>query len=193
MKILPLGAEKNRVLEMVAGCIAKNRVDEYNLFRHYFSYAMGVASRYTVSSQEAKIVVNEGFLKVFTNIKKFDINKDFKPWLKTIIVNTSIDNIRANKRHNVFQYEDVTNIHSEDIWDAEEDFIEEEGLLIVLQALPPKYKVVFNLYVFEDYSHQEIADKLKISLSTSKTNYMRAKAIIRTQLVSKKIINKKIN
>ena len=193
MKILQLEAEELRVIEMIVGCKAKNRVDEYNLFRHFFSFSMQIACRYTVSDQEAKIVVNECFFKVFTNIKKFDTNKDFKPWLKTIIVNTSIDNIRAKKRDKLFQYEEVKDIRIEEKSNNEDIFMEGEGLLLVLQALPPKYKVVFNLYVFEDYSHKEIADKLNISLSTSKTNYMRAKAIVKSQLLGRDIIDEKIN
>ena len=150
---------------------------------------MAIALRYTQQSFDAEEVVNDSFLKIFQNLDRYDDDFSFKNWISKITVNTSIDFLRKKKKNLYFLEINDHNLELVSNDDFEILLDDETPILPILQELSPQYRIVFNLYVFEDYKHQEIADKLNISVGTSKSNYARAKKIISNKLNEKKSID----
>lgn len=146
---------------------------------------MAIALRYTQQPFDADEVTNDAFLRIFQNLDKFNEELSFKNWISRITVNASIDFLRKKKKNLYFL---EINDHSaelavEENFDFELDT--ETPILPILQELSPQYRLVFNMYVFEDYKHKEIAEKLNISIGTSKSNFARAKKIISDKLKEK--------
>lgn len=111
-------------------------------------------------------------MKIFKNLKKFDLNKSFKPWLRTILINTCINNFRKKQLHFNTGLEEVENqAMTEDILSN----ISYQEILDMIRKLSPAYRAVFNLHVIEGYKHEEIADMLGISVGASKSNLFKAK------------------
>jgi len=150
-----------------------------------------VCMRYTRDSDQAMDVLQEGFLKVFNNLDKYTGVGTFEGWMRRIMVNLSIDRYRRLKNDLVLLREqnDIENWSSEaddeteDSGENEEIYdITPEQIIDAMQQLTPAYRTVFNLYVYEDYTHQEIAEALGISVGTSKSNYAKAKKNMRKLL-----------
>lgn len=136
--------------------------------------------RYVHDQLEARSVLNEGFYKVFKNIKSYKKQHDFKPWFKTIMVNCSLDYIRKNDKIrylNTIEQDTDVSIESEAISSMAFD-----EMIKVINKLPPAYRTVFNLFVIDGYKHSEIAARLNIDVSTSKSNLSRAKEKLRSML-----------
>lgn len=166
---------------IIKGCIDNHRQSQKELYRNYYSYAMSICVRYTGNQTDAIEVLNDGFLKVFSNIGKFDIDKPFKPWLRRILVNSCLDHIKKNAKHN--QLADITEAEvSQSTLEAPDHNLNYEEILTKIGQLSPAYRAVFNLYVIDGYKHNEIAKELGITESTSKSNLTRAKAILRIML-----------
>ncbi|NNF35392.1 MAG: sigma-70 family RNA polymerase sigma factor, partial [Saprospiraceae bacterium] len=132
--------------------------------------------RYTKDHQQAEEVANDTFLKVYHNIKRYDASRSFKTWLSRITANTCIDQLRKNKKTLVFA--ELNHEITSGVATNELTLNNNQKILPIIQSLPPQYKIVFNLYVFEEYNHKEIGEMLGISVNTSKSNYHRAKKII---------------
>ena len=137
-----------------------------------------ICMRYCKDRSEAEDIMQDGFIKVFSNLKKFRGEGSFEGWIKRIMVNTAINHYQRNLKHYFHnQLEDI----QEAIGDFDDDdFHPDENitrrkLLALIQELPEGYRFVFNLYVFEDYSHKEIARALNISVNTSKTQLFKAR------------------
>lgn len=163
---------------IVSGCIEGKQKFQEILYRRYFSYAMSIGIRYMANPDDAMELVNDGFLKVFTNLEKYDLSKPFKAWFAKIIVNTSIDYYRRNLRSNKTVHLDI------DIEEkgAAPNVIEEinaDDILQLFAQLPATYRYTFNLYEIEGYSHEEIAKMMKITTSTSRSNLSRAKQMLK--------------
>lgn len=150
---------------------------------------MAIALRYTQQSFDAEEVVNDSFLRIFQNLDRYDDDLSFNNWISKITVNTSIDFLRKKKKNLYFLEINDHNLELVSDDDVECQLDDDTPILPILQELTPQYRIVFNLYVFEDYKHQEIADKLNISVGTSKSNYARAKKIISDKLKEKKYID----
>lgn len=146
---------------------------------------MGICRRYALDEFDAGDVLNDGFLKVFTHIDKYEPSKSFKSWFARIITNTAIDRYRANIKFN--NHDDL----------GEHEHIGQEAtvygnlayqdLLNLIQALSPAYRVVFNLYAIDGYTHEEIAELLDISVGTSKSNLFKARQKLQEKLKVLKI------
>lgn len=153
---------------------------------------MAVCKRYTRNEDQAKDILQDGFIKVFKNIEKFGFNGSFEGWVRRIIVNTAIDFTRKAKNDYLLMNEDQS------IEDFENDLLDEgdeeeydnplkvADVIKGMEQLSTAYRTVFNLYVFENYSHQEIADALGISVGTSKSNLAKARGNL------KKILTKEL-
>lgn len=131
--------------------------------------------RYTSTAEEAEEVLNEGFLKVFKNMDKYDSAHPFKAWLRTIMVNTAISYYRKNKKH----HEDMISLEDAPCPHFDEDVVSQitaEEILQLVQGIKPIYKNVFLLYVVDGYNHREIADLLQINEATVRSHYVRARA-----------------
>tara|TARA_R110001592_G_C13171168_1_gene749851 strand:+ start:2194 stop:2769 length:576 start_codon:yes stop_codon:yes gene_type:complete len=175
-------AKIEKLLELtINGCKDNDRQSQKELYSNFYGYAMSICLRYTGSEADALEVLNDGFLKVFTHIEKFDISKPFKPWLRRIMVNASIDHIKKNLKHTHMADITEANVH-QSVEEAPDHNLNYEEILLKIGQLSPAYRAVFNLYVIDGYKHQEIAQQLGITESTSKANLTRAKAILRSML-----------
>lgn len=177
--------------ELIAGCLRQDRPCQEALYKRFYGKMLGVTMRYARDRDEARDMLQEGFIKVFSSISNFSGKGSFEGWVRRIVVNTSIDHLRKNKH----EYMIVSTVHSRDgdLPDAVEEADEnellqlsEEQLIACIQQLSPAYRAVFNLYVMENLPHKEISERLGISEGTSKSNLAKA----RYQL--KKILYQKI-
>lgn len=134
---------------------------------------MSICLRYASNRDEASEILNDAFMKIFTNLKKFDLSKPFKPWLRKIVVNTAINHYHKKQRE--MQVEEVQKAKNESDTEKILSGISYQEVIGLLQKLPPAYRTVFNLYVIEGYTHEEIASMLHIAPGTSKSNLFKAK------------------
>jgi RNA polymerase sigma-70 factor, ECF subfamily len=159
---------------LIRGCRAGNEQAQQALFKQYFGYAKSICLRHCSSHEEAEEVLNEGFLKVFQNLEKYDTTQPFKAWLRTILINTAISHYRKNAR-----YTRDTVALEEAIYPSFDDNVIEkitaEEILTLVQQLKPIYRTVFMLYVVEGYNHREIADLLDVNEATVRSHYARAR------------------
>jgi len=161
---------------LIKGCIKNDRKSQRDLYQHFYAYSLSICLRYSDSRDEAVEVLNEAFMKIFKNLKKFDLSKPFTPWLRKIMINSCINNFRR-KRIDLMNdlYEEQVHSSGEDIL----SHISYNEILELIRKLSPGYRTVFNLYVIEGYKHEEIAAMLNISVGTSKSNLAKAKKNMR--------------
>ncbi len=140
----------------------------------FYAYGMSITLRYADSRDQAAEVLNDAFMKVFTNIYSYDTERPFKPWLRRIIVNTAINHFHKNNTG--WQREELENVTSElATKETVTNGISYQEIIDLVQQLSPSYRTVFNLYVIEGFKHKEIADMLGITVGTSKSNLSKAK------------------
>ena len=174
--------------DIVKSCVKGDRKAQKELYEMFYSKMMGVCYRYTNNAEDARDILQDGFVKVYSNLKKYNFKGSLEGWIRRIMVNTAIDQIRKNKR-DPFSIEDdarIQNIEEEIPFEVEESnsetLIKAEKAVKAIGELSPAYKMVFNLYVIEGYTHKEIAEYLGISEGTSKSNLAKAKLRLRTIL-----------
>ncbi len=178
---------------LIKGCIAGDRAFQTKLYNLFAPKMLGVCMRYSKNREEAEEVLQEGFLKVFTYLKKFRADGSFEGWIRKIMVNCALSRYRNKSplhpviRLDAFHHDAATETDIPSNMDAKD-------LLSLVQSLPPGYRMVFNLFVFEGYKHREIAEMLSIEEGTSKSNLAQAKKILqniitRNQNIGKKILN----
>lgn len=143
--------------------------------------------RYAEDDDEAKDILQNGFIKVFKSIENYKGDGSFEGWIKRIVINTAIDNYRRKKVKPVIVDTDMTDRVGGKLADeVEEDSIYQQipisKVLDSVQKLSPAYRTVFNLYVLEGYNHNEIAEMLNISVGTSKSNLSKARLNLRKML-----------
>ncbi len=169
----------------------KTLIEEYNkdsrkgqgmLYKHFYGYALNISKQFTYSREEAIEVMNDSFIKLFLSIPVIDTQLSLKGWLRKTIINTAIDNFRKNKKH--YFHLDIIDTEPCDINEDVISKLSAEEIINLLNNLPSIYRLVFNLYEIENYSHEEIASKLKISISSSRVYLMRAKKRLRSLLKS---------
>lgn len=150
------------------------------LYDLYAKKMMMVCLRYAPTTFEAEDIVQEGFVKVFSNIQNFKRDCPLEYWIRKIIVNTALKHLRQKSLLTVsHESEEVENLNSGDY--NLNDYSMDE-LLSIIQSLAPRYRMVFNLYAIEGYNHKEIGEMLDISEGTSKSQYSRARAILQSML-----------
>jgi RNA polymerase sigma factor (sigma-70 family) len=160
--------------EIIKECIEGNRIAQERLYNFYASRMRGTCLRYAGSVFEAEDIFQDGFIKVFTNLKNYKNQGSLDGWIRRIIVNTAIDAYKKNIEKNAHVSYDM--LEEEEIAQVEiADNLDEEDLIQVLAKLPDGYRIVFNLYAIEGFSHKEIADKLEITESTSKSQLFKAR------------------
>lgn len=170
--------------ELIAGCLDGSQRHFNELYEKYSYRLYGICLRYSKDEDEAKDVLQDGFIKVFIQLKTFDINKgSFEGWLKRIFVNQAIDCYRKKKAViNSVPAEDISDeVPDDDREEYDLDFSKEE-LLEMIQQLPDGYRTVFNLFVIENMGHKEIATLLGISENTSKTQFFKARKLLREKI-----------
>jgi len=174
---------------IVEGCVKNDRKYQQILYKQTFTKVMGACLRYSSNYDEAMDFVQDGYLKVFENIGSYKPSGSLTSWVKRIVVNNLIDSLRkASKVH--FSDIDDMQLEGADDSDAELERIaakeKNAGRIVeLLQDLSPAYRTVFNMYVVEDLSHNEIADRLGISVGTSKSNLAKAKMRLKQMFIDK--------
>ncbi|MEM6630943.1 MAG: sigma-70 family RNA polymerase sigma factor [Bacteroidota bacterium] len=161
---------------LIHACMQEDAHAQHELFTRMSPMLMGICMRYAQNLPEAEDILQEGFIKIFQKIKKYNFQGSWEGWVRRIMINTAIDYLRKQKAYRYqLSIEEGAGNHIE----AQEiDQLELEYLYQVIQELPPGYRLVFNLYAIEGYSHKEIAQQLGISESTSRSQYTRARAIL---------------
>lgn len=173
---------------IILECIAQKRIAQKRLYEMYYGKLMVVCRRYSKNRDEALEILNNGFLKIFNNLEKFQKSQDqnFDAWAAKIMVNTAIDFYRAELRH---QSEEVnTSLYVEDSQNILDDIAVQE-IMEMISLLPTSYRTCFNLFVIDGYSHKEIAELLQIQEGTSKSNLAKARAKLQIMLSKKKQID----
>lgn len=171
--------------QIVEGCIKKDAIAQKHLYEKFVRKMMGVCLRYADSTEEAEDVVQNGFISVFENISSYRGTGPLEGWIRRIMVNTALTNIRKNKKLKQNIELDSVEFMLPSTNQLNESF-EARDLLKIIQTLPTGFRTVFNLYAIEGYSHKEIADMLNISEGTSKSQYSRAKAHLQKLIPGRK-------
>ena len=167
---------------ILRGCRRQDRASQKELYRLFYSYGMSICIRYAEDENAAITILNDAFMKVFSRIKKYDPDKPFKPWLRVVIVNTAIDHVKKKQR--IMDREEIK--EARDLH-AREDILSRIGyqdLLAMVGSLSVGYRTVFNLYVIDGFKHEEIAQKLGISVGASKSNLSKARAKLRAMITN---------
>jgi RNA polymerase sigma-70 factor (ECF subfamily) len=174
--------EEKYLNTLIKACKKGKRESQKELYKLFYSYGLSVCLRYSQSKEEAQEILNDGFVKIFGNLDKYDMNLSFKGWLRRILVNTAIDYYRKHHKH----YHTLEVVHNQYLDDSPDalDNLSVEEILNLVQTLPPAYRIVFNLYVLEGYKHHEIAEELGITEGASKSNLAKARMKLRTMLES---------
>jgi len=169
-----------------------------SLYDHFAPTLLGLCKRYCGNIEDAEDVLHAGFIKILQNLDKFKPrnNGSFEGWIKRIMVNTALNHIRSKtKERNFFDFDTLQEVIHLQETEEENLFFKEitgkiskEELMAMICALPAGYRAVFNLYVFESYSHKEISEILGCSENTSKSQLSKARSVLRKQL--KQVLNK---
>jgi RNA polymerase sigma-70 factor (ECF subfamily) len=164
----------------IQGCVLNDRLSQKKIYTSFYNYAMSICSIYTTSYEDSVEILNDGFLKIFKEIYRYQpayangINS-FKGWLRKIMIHTAIDHFRKNHKHRLIKELDSETIRlsagGEDVLDR----ISYDEIVRSMQKLTPGYRIIFNLFIIENFSHEEIADRIGISIGTSKSNLARGR------------------
>jgi RNA polymerase sigma factor (sigma-70 family) len=173
--------------QILTGCIENNQRDQKVLYERYYGYCMKIVFRYIFRYDKAVDVVNDGFVKVFSKLHTFHYEQSSKlemilmGWMRTIMINTAIDRLRKDN------FLPEIGMINEGVW------IEDKGqgadqavlykeLITQVKKLPPTYRIVFNMYVIDGFTHQEIATQLRIAVGTSKSNLSKARVLLQSYI-----------
>ncbi|MBC7921193.1 MAG: RNA polymerase sigma factor [Ferruginibacter sp.] len=167
--------------QLIEGCCSNQRSSQKQLYERFSGKMLVVGMRYSKSRFEAEDILQEAFVKVFENIQTFRRECPLEQWIKRIVVNTALKQNRSKLY--LFPAVDVDTL-DEGLPDAELTLsgLQLQELLRVIQQLPTRCQVIFNLYAIEGYTHREIADTLGIQEGTSKSQYARARSLLQTML-----------
>lgn len=173
--------------DLLEGCLKGDNSFQKALYEKYKVQLFRVCLRYAKDKMEAEDMLQDGFIKIFSDLHQYSGQGALGGWLRRVVVNIALQHIRKNKRFqdtvdleyisNEFQTSEIA--HSN---------LNAQALTKIIQQLPLGYKTVFNLYVIEGYSHKEIAEMLQINVNTSKSQLSKAKAMLRS-ILEKKMVN----
>ncbi|WBM75394.1 RNA polymerase sigma factor [Saprospira grandis] len=168
---------KEQEAQLIQACLEEKRWAQKELYERFYGRMLGVCLRYSNNSEDARDILNEGYIKVFRYLHRYKVGTSLDAWIRRIMINTSIDFYRKAIRHRSEDIETAQHKISEDA-DAISRYSAKE-IMAVIQKLPPSYRAVFNLYAIEGYSHREVAQQLGITESTSRSNLVKARAKLR--------------
>lgn len=167
----------DHLTDLLIGCTKMHRTSQKLLYQKFYSYGMSICLRYADTRDDASVILNDGFMKIFKNISQFDLSKSFKPWFRKVMVNTAINHFHQKQKQ--IQAEEIEKADMEANVEKIISGISYDEIISLLQKLPPAYRTVFNLHVIEGYNHEEIANMLGITAGTSKSNLFKAKEALR--------------
>jgi RNA polymerase sigma factor (sigma-70 family) len=173
---------------LIQACIKQNRQAQEALYQQYKKTLFVLCLKYCANQAEAEDNLHNAFIEIFTNIKKYDNKGSFEGWMKRITINKAIDSYKKT-----YLLSPIKEDFEVEIFVDENEFsCSLDQILTFIQELPNQYRLVFNLYELDDYSHQEIAKMLSISESTSKSNLHRAKVILKEKISNKTQFHKSL-
>lgn len=163
----------------IQGCVLNDRLSQKKIYSSFYNYAMTICSLYTNNHEDSVEILNDGFLKVFKEIYRFqpaygNVISSFRGWLRKIMIHTAIDHFRKNHKYRFTKELDRETIRISEGEDAL-DRISYDEIVRSMQKLTPGYRIIFNLFIIENFSHEEIAKQLGISIGTSKSNLARGR------------------
>jgi RNA polymerase sigma-70 factor (ECF subfamily) len=173
--------------DIIKGCIAGKPEAQEALYKKYSGKLFGISLRYTKDYSAAEDVLHEGFIKIYKNISNFKGTGSFEGWIRRIIINTALERFR--KHFQMYSISDVNEAEDSIKYNHILTELAAKDLLKLIQDLPTAYKMVFNLYAIDGYTHKEIGTILNISEGTSKSNLSRARKILQAKLEDKYIIS----
>lgn len=174
---------------LLQGCLQNIASSQKELYNRYSPKMMAVCYRFAQNREDAEDMLQEGFIKVFSQIHTFRHHGAFEGWIRRIMVHTCINHLKKNKRFK----ESVDLIHATTIQVSEEmvpSVMQAKQIVECIRILPLGYRTVLNLYAIEGYSHKEIAGMLDIEESTSRSQYTRAKQMLEDMLIRKNILHR---
>ncbi|MCK9401802.1 MAG: sigma-70 family RNA polymerase sigma factor [Chitinophagaceae bacterium] len=174
---------------IITGCLHNDASAQRELYNRYSPKMLSVCYRFGQSREDAEDMLQEGFIKIFTQIHTFQNKGAFEGWIRRIVVHTCINFLKKHKKFN----ESVDLAYANYIQVREEtvpSIMQARQIIECIRLLPVGYRTVLNLYALEGYSHKEIGEMLDIEESTSRSQYTRSKAMLETILIRKKIIEK---
>lgn len=173
---------------IIAGCLQGNPIAQRELYNRHSPKMLSVCFRFAQSREDAEDMLQEGFIKVFTQMHTFQNKGAFEGWIRRIIVHTCINLLKKNKKFN--ESVDLDYAMQAQIKDNIPSLMQAKQVVESIRLLPMGYRTVLNLYAIEGYSHKEIGEILEIGESTSRSQYTRAKAMLEQVLIKKRIIEK---
>jgi RNA polymerase sigma factor (sigma-70 family) len=178
--------------DWIEGCKRQNRDAQHALYTFFSQKMYTLCCRYVKDKMEAEDVLVMAFTKIFERIDQYKNEGSFEGWIRRVMVNESLSYLRKSK--NMYLEMDIAVADREPDYRKAENELEAEDLMKMIGELPTGYRVVFNLYAIDGYSHQEIADQLGISENTSKSQLSRARALLQKRLVeTERALSQKIN
>lgn len=176
------------ISQLIAACKKQNRNAQKELYEQFAPKMMGVCLRYSNNRENAEDLLHDGFIQAFTHISSFQGKGSFEGWLRKIFVNLALQNFRDEKKSKLIN-SDVNDLNIEIVDHVEENIediigISNSKILKMIAELPQGYRAVFNLYVFEDMSHREIGQMLGITEVASRSQYSRAKSLLKKKIQS---------
>lgn len=183
MKVIALHYDETQLISLA---IANNRQAQHQLYTKYASKMLSVCRQYIKDMHHAEDVMLSAFIKVFTNLKKFENRGNFEGWIKRIMINECIDFLRNKK--NTFSHIELEDWKTTEEEEYDGEVFSTEIIQELIDNLPTGYKMVFNLYVIEGFKHQEIAKMLQIAEGTSKSQLAHARKMLQEGLKNYKNI-----
>ncbi|KUG11527.1 RNA polymerase subunit sigma-70 [Elizabethkingia sp. HvH-WGS333] len=171
------------LIEIIEQCQKNDRKAQELLYRRYSNVLFSICLRYSGNYENAQDVFQEGFILIFKKITQYSFSGSFEGWIKRVMVNLNLEKHRQKEIWLTEIEENMPLIDEEDNDLNDFQNVDYQDLIKYVQNLPTQYRQVFNLYVFEEYTHNEIAESLKISPGTSKSNLSRAREILRKELM----------
>lgn len=179
-----------QLIYLIEGCIGNDDKCQKVFYEKYLGFVLKTVYRYVSTHESANEVTNDAFIKIFRSFKKFEYKNAVNPemllmaWMRRIVVNTAIDYLRVSQAQKRYQpVAELNDEHHEAVTVNPDEKLLYKELIELIKKLSPSYRTVFNMYVIDGYSHQEIARALGISVGTSKSNLARARAILQKYLV----------
>lgn len=161
------------IVKILDGLLRKEDSAQREFYKLHYGFAKSIALRYSSNKDDAEEITNDGFMKVFNNIHKYEREKPIKAWIRTILVNTALDHYRKKNKIIFDSVDQVPDVNHEEANAL--DTMEAEDILKMVQELPVSYRTVFMMYVVDGYSYKEIAETLQIQEVTCRTNFLQAR------------------
>lgn len=171
--------------EIIQGCLKGESFFQEKLYKIHYNTLLKICARYVTNMIDAETLLNDSFLKIFTNLKSFQNKGSFEGWMKRITVNTCLDFLRTKEFNHSRKLVEMKDSNAGTSVHLEEGIIQQlefKALVKLIQELPGTMKVVFNLYIFEDYSHKEIGEELGITENTSQWYLHQARKAIKEKI-----------